>query len=260
MSNVYWGVHGAVSAGANASVLLIGDSWFWYPVDNLAVEIGAALPNQTFVVVGNNGSEAAQWREKYRKEIDYAFKWYGAGVQALMLSGGGNDIAGMSDFLRILQDNCAKATTVDECYRQGQPEAILSTIIGAYREVVLRFRAYNPHAPVLVHNYDHAWPTGKGLFGPADWLKAPMDRAKVPKALRRDLFKDLLKRLRKAQLALKHDKALGSIVAVASAGTLPEPDSGHEQWWANELHPTPAGFKRLAHKAFVPELRKLNLA
>lgn len=257
MQNVYWGVHGALAASANATILMVGDSWFWYPVDNLAVEIGNALPEQTLVAIGNSGAEAVQWSDKYRKDIDFGFKMYGAGAQVLMVSGGGNDVAGMKDFPKLLLDNCSKATTVEECFRPGQPEAIISRIIGAYRELVLRFRAYNPKARVLMHNYDHAWPTGKGLFGPADWLKEPMDFTKVPKGLRRDLFKELVKRLRKGQLELAKDKVMGPMVAVASAGTLPDGENVTDQWWANELHPTPAGFKRLATKAFVPELKKI---
>jgi hypothetical protein len=129
-------------------------------------------------------------------------------VRALLLSGGGNDVAGMKDFLRLLQDDCSTAASVAACYREGQPDALISRIVAAYREVVLRFRAYNPNAPVLMHNYDNAWPTGQGLFGPADWLKKPMDAAKVPQALRRPLFKDLLARLRLGQLALAQEPAL----------------------------------------------------
>ena len=110
-----------------------------------------------------------------------------------------------------------------------------------------------------MHNYDFAWPTGKGLFGPADWLKAPMTKAKVPKGLRRELFKELLNRLRDAQLILKKEKAMGALVAVRSAGTRPEEEAGKEQWWVNALHPTPDGFKLLVKKAFLPELRKIQV-
>jgi len=262
MSNVYWGVHGALSDGATPSVLMIGDSWFWYPMDNLAVELGGAFPAQTFVVVGYNGAEAAQWSDTYRKDIDFGFKMYGSGIQALMLSGGGNDIAGMSDFLRLLQDDCTQAQAPADCFRAGQPDAIIAKIMGAYRELILRFRAYNAAAPVLMHNYDYAWPTGEGVFGPADWLQAPMDQAKVPKVpetLRPELFKELVNRLRKAQLLLKKDKALGPLVAVRSAGTLPNEADAKDRWWANELHPTPAGFRLLVKKAFAPELQKLQL-
>jgi hypothetical protein len=257
MDNVFWGVHGALSAKANPTILMIGDSWFWYPLDNIALEIGCVMTDQTLVVVGNNGADAAQWSDKYRKDIDFGFKMYGSAVRALLLSGGGNDIAGMSDFLRLLKDNCSKAKVVNECFREGQPEALLAKIIGAYREVILRFRAYNKVAPVLMHNYDNAWPTGKGVLGPADWLKAPMDKAKVPQNLRRALFKELIQRLHMAQMALKIEKILAPLIAISSAGTLPENDSSKDQWWANELHPTPAGFKRLAAKAFIPELKKI---
>lgn len=64
MKNAFWGVHGAISVAANPSLLLIGDSWFWHPIDNLANEIGAALSQQTLVVVGNNGYGAAQWSDQ----------------------------------------------------------------------------------------------------------------------------------------------------------------------------------------------------
>jgi hypothetical protein len=242
VSNIYWGVSGALHDGANPTIMVISDSWFWYPIDNLAIEIGGAMPNQTLVVVGNNGAEAAQWSDKLRKSIDFAYKMYASSVQALMLSGGGNDVAGTSDFLRILQDNCSKATTATECFRPGQPDAIIAKIIGAYKEVILRFRAYN-------------------------WLKVPMDLAKVPRdmALRRDLFRTLIASLRTAQLALAKDKALGPgrLVAIKSAGTMPEPSDptaqNDDQWWANELHPTPKGFRLLAAKAFIPALKGVGL-
>lgn len=259
MASVYWGTFGAINAGANPVALFLGDSWFWYPLDNLAIEIGAAYPNNDFLVVGKNGAEAAEWDTKLRKDVDFAFKTYASGVQALVLSGGGNDIAGMADFLRILADNCSQATTVAECYRVAQPDVILSTITSAYRTVILKFRAYNAAATVFTHNYDNAWPTGKGVFGPADWLKAPMDKAKVPKALRRDLFKDLLARLRQAQLALAKEQGLGPLVAIASAGTMPDDPTGVDRWWANELHPTPAGFRLLARKAFIPAMKKVGI-
>ena len=256
MANVYWGVHSALAATASPTIMLIGDSWFWYPFDNLASEIGGALAQETLVVVGYSGAEAAQWSDKYRKDIDFGFKMYASSVKALMLSGGGNDIAGMSDFLRLLEDDCSKAKSIQDCLRAGQPDAILSKIMGAYREVILRFRGWNPTAPVITHNYDKAWPTGKGVLGPADWLKAPMDKARVPNdlELRRGLFAYLIDSLRSAQLALKKDKALGEIWALKTAGTLPDDPDSKEQWWANELHPTPQGFQLLANKVFLPAL------
>lgn len=259
MGNVYWGVPGALQALANPTILVVADSWFWYPLDNLATEISARMGNQTIVVIGNNGAEADQWDNKYRKQIDHGFKMYAEGAQALIVSGGGNDVAGMSDFLRLLKEDCAFANDVAACYADAQPEQILTRIIGDYRSLIVKFRAYNKTAPVFMHNYDYAWPTGDGLFGPADWLKKPMAFAKVPANLRRALFRDLLDRLGQAQQDLATDANLAPLVAVASAGTMPEDEANAQQWWANELHPTPRGFKLLARKAFVPELQKAGL-
>jgi hypothetical protein len=251
--NVYWGTHSLLADNGNATLLGIGDSWFWYPFDNLAVEVAAKLPNHTLLIVGRNGAEAADWATRCRKDIDFAFRMFGTGVQALLLSGGGNDIAGINDFTRLLQDDCSKAKKLDECWREGEPSSTISAIEGHYRALIARFRGWNPNAPVVVHHYDHAWPSGEGLFGPADWLKAPMDRARVPAKLRREMFKALVLSLKAAQERMAADPALGVIVA-NTAGVLPEDD---KSWWANELHPTPAGFRLLARKAVLPALRRV---
>lgn len=253
MSNVFWGSTSMQQDPdqQSPSLLLVGDSWFWYPVDNLAVEIGAKLRQQVLLVVGRNGAEAAEWASKYRQEIDRAFKLYATGVRALLLSGGGNDIAGMDDFLRLLQPDCSQAVTVDDCFAPGQPDTVMDSIDVAYRELVTRFRSRNKDAPVFLHQYDYAWPTGKGLFGPADWLKAPMDAAKVPAALRRPLFKQLIGLLKLKQIDMSLDPALGTVVVMDTAGVLPEDD---DSMWANELHPTPSGFRRIVRQAVVPAL------
>lgn len=256
MSDVYWGTPGAINALANPTVMFFGDSWFWYPISNLPRAIHASFSTHDFLVIGRNGADASEWKDKFRKDIDRAFKFYGDAVQALVLSGGGNDVAGSADFLRIINADCSKATSVKECYQPGQPESLLSGLFGAHKAVILKFRAHNPRAPVLLHNYDNAWPSGKGLFGPSDWLKAPMDAAKVPKKLRRDLFKDLIAQLHDMHQALAKDAALAPVVAIRTAGTLPEKADEAGSWWANELHPSVRGFQLIADTKFVPELKK----
>ena len=249
MKNVFWGVHSALQDNAFASVLMIGDSWWWYPIDNLATEVGALFQDEIFVVIGHNGAEASEWSQGMRKAINFGFDMYASGCKALLLSGGGNDVAGQDDFLRLLNANCSSATTVDQCFARIQPDAVITGIMNAYREVIVRFRAHNPNAAVVMHNYDNAWPTGKGFFGPGTWLKAPMDTAQVPQALRRDVFKSLVNKLHVAQVALAKEPGLGPgpLVAVQTSGELPEdPGPTDERWWANELHPTPKGFKRIA--------------
>ena len=127
----------------------------------------------------------------------------------------------------------------------------MDIIDGAYRNLIDRFRARNPNAPVFLHQYDYAWPTGKGLFGPADWLKEPMDAALVPTKLHRPLFKELIGLLKLRQIDMSLDAALGTVVVLDTAGVLPE---DNDSMWANELHPTPAGFRRIVRQAVLPAL------
>ena len=73
MSGIYWGTPGALNAGANPSVIFLGDSWFWYPAGNLPLAIHQSFDSHDFLVVGRNGAEAAEWKDKYRKDIDTVF-------------------------------------------------------------------------------------------------------------------------------------------------------------------------------------------
>ena len=253
---VYWGLNTYRSNPeiiGDPTILLLGDSWFWYPANNLASELAAQLDGEhRLLVLGRNGAEAQEWSTKYKKELDLALNWYGGNAQALLLSGGGNDIAGSEDFGPIIEDNCSKKSSVNECYSPGQPAAILSRIQAAYREVIATFRRYNTTAPVFCHNYEKAWPSGKGVFGPAKWLKAPMDEAKVPKKFRHDLFVDLLEQLNASQEELAEpSEKLAPIVAIKTTGTL----SDTEDIWANELHLKPKQFSAMVTKAWIPALK-----
>ena len=106
---VYWGLSTYRSNPeiiGEPTILLLGDSWFWYPANNLASELAAQLDGEhRLLVLGRNGAEAQEWSTKYKKELELAFSWYGGHAQALLLSGGGNDIAGSEDFGPIIEDN-----------------------------------------------------------------------------------------------------------------------------------------------------------
>lgn len=257
---VFWGISSMVSSPdvvGNPTLILVGDSWFWYPFNNLASELAAQLQGEhKLLVLGNNGAEAQEWSSKYRKEIDLAFKWYASTCEGLLLSGGGNDIAGSEDFDPIIEDKCAGATSVGACYSPGQPDATLNKIQASYRELVMKFRKYSPTAPVICHNYEKAWPTGKGVFGPADWLKAPMDKAGVPKPLRHDLFADLLLRLHNCQKSLTEpSEKLGKVLPILTTGTLPD----KADIWANELHLKPGAFDKMVKQAWIPALSSIGI-
>jgi hypothetical protein len=137
---------------------------------------------------------------------------------------------------------------VAECWRDGEPDGCRPRR-GRYERIIARARADGFNGPVVVHNYDYAIPTGKGFFLFGKWLKAPMDLARVPSALRGPLVRELIDRL---EIMLKGlDDPSAQVHCVDSSGTLAEDE------WANELHPTPAGFDRIVRERWIPVVAPL---
>jgi len=180
-------------------------------------------------------------------------------LSAVFLSGGGNDFAGFNDLRPLLKDSCSKAKTEKACYRPGEDERTLGWLMKKIAEnysllIGQIFMMARPGTMVFLHNYDYAYPTGKGVFGgKADWLKPALVAAGVPAKLRQPCIKHLIDTFTDtlANIA-KQDPA--RIVLVDSRGTLKKKD------WANELHPKPAGFKRIATQAWGPVLAQHGLA
>ena len=52
---------------------------------------------------------------------------------------------------------------------------------------------------------------------------------------------------------------LGAVVAVKSAGAMPEDDATQGRGCANALHPTPSGFELIVRKALLPELARISI-
>ncbi|NVM93287.1 hypothetical protein FHT32_006984 [Variovorax sp. SG517] len=60
--NFFYGHQDALMRGASPTTLAVGDSWFWYPFDNLLGEIAGSRLLQSIVVAGYSGSEALDGR------------------------------------------------------------------------------------------------------------------------------------------------------------------------------------------------------
>ena len=55
----------------------------------------------------------------------------------LVGSGGGNDVAGMKDFLRLVADDCENAADVSDCYRTSEPDHLMAMLMGCYRALTV---------------------------------------------------------------------------------------------------------------------------
>lgn len=259
--NVYWDADDLSDAGYSASILAIGDSWFWYPFPggSLLNQIGpvVAAGQHTILAMGYNGAEIYDYVQgKYRSFVKLALEHHGQGLSAVFLSGGGNDFAGFNDLRPLLASDCSKAKTAKACFRPGNGDHTINWLMQKtgehYTALIGQIFVHTPaEAKVFVHNYDYALPSGKGVLG-TNWLKPALVDARVPAKLRHPCIKYLIDQFTKVleDLAGKNPRR---IHLVDSRNTLARAD------WANELHPKPGGFKKIAVQRWKPALEAVGV-
>lgn len=96
---------------------------------------------------------------------------------------------------------------------------------------------------IFLHPYDDSYPDGRHVPGGSAWLKPALDEAQVPPAVQRTCVASVMGRFATCFSAIATASS-GRIVFVDSRGTLTRSSQ-----WANELHPTPAGFTKIAESA-----------
>ena len=178
----------------------------------------------------------------------------------ILLSGGGND---MIDALQSTDADPARRLLRLQA-EWGSPgsgaaryisdagwavfESHLDDVFGRF--IAARDQGVNKNVPVFFHTYDYATPrnSGAGLgFGP--WLSKAFNSFQVPVADWNDVAEELFERLQKllGQLQSKYPNAhrvdtMGTLVRAGNG------DTGATADWQNEIHPTKAGYRKLAAK------------
>ncbi len=132
--NVYWDWNSMRSDSHSASILAIGDSWFWYPFPggSLINQLGILVePKEHFVLaIGNNGAEAFDYvHGKYKNAVTTALNQHGDGLSAVFISGGGNDFAGLNDLLPLLHPDCSSAHSAADCFKNGGADGTLGGLM-----------------------------------------------------------------------------------------------------------------------------------
>ena len=89
--NVYWNWPSMNADHHAASILAIGDSWFWYPFPGGALlnQLGPLVaPKEHFILaIGNNGAEAFDYVQgKYKIAVTTALNFHGGGLSAVFIS------------------------------------------------------------------------------------------------------------------------------------------------------------------------------
>jgi len=249
----------ALSGGSGSAGVLVaeGDSWFDYPgTDVLSVlEDSFGYDVESVAHKGDRVEDMAYGGgqlDKFTRTLEKVIR-RGTIPKAILLSGGGNDIAG--DEFRVLLNHAESPVS-------GLDKRVLDGVINyrlfySYLTIIAAITAVckakaGRTLPILVHGYDYPIADGRGYWGgwwklPGPWLepgfreKGFVDPARMDKILTTmiDTFNKMLVRVA-AEPAFAH------VTFVDLRGTLPKTPSQYKKWWDNELHPTKKGFKRVA--------------
>jgi hypothetical protein len=229
-----------------------GDSWFDYPfVDVLSVlEDDYGYDIESVAHKGDRVEDMAYeggQLDEFTRRIEKLLR-QNVIPRAILLSGGGNDVAGDEFGMLLNHAMSAKAGLNEQVVAGVVDERVRLAYVFIVSAVtkVCELRV-GRRIPILLHGYDYAVPDGRGFFGgwwllPGPWLQPGFRQkgfgdlqqctALVEKLI--DRFNDMLDGL--VQLPdfshLRHVDLRGTL----SSG------AGYKQFWDNELHPTKKGF------------------
>ena len=246
-----------LSNPGHIKVLAEGDSWFAYPrrffalgeASNLIDILGQA---DDMAVFGRpaNGAQLAQMMAPPRRD-ELLRRLSELPYDALIFSGGGNDIVGEYDFELYLSD---RKPGLDggppswDGFEWARFDSKLAQVRALYLELIERVRFYsrNPDTHIVVHTYDVPPPSDQGfeLFDAIpigdSWMMPYMKTAGVPDDERAGIVRDMLNRFERMLVELEaSDESGDRFHVVQTQGTI-GPDE-----WRNEIHPTPGGFRRI---------------
>ena len=254
------GVAGAVAPAPTSTttqtagyLLAAGDSWFDYPIHDILtrlddnygynIESSAHRGDPIESMVSSVGQ-----LDKFARCMDKIVA-LGAAPKAILISGGGDDIAG-TEFGMLI--NNADLKPIAGWNDQVIAGVIDTRIAAAYRMMILSVNSLcqkdlGRTFPILVHGYDYPVPDGRGFFGggwilPGPWLKPGFDEK---------LFTDLnattqmmmtvIDRFNAMLQNLVQEPGFQNVRYIDLRKTLSNSLANYTDWWANEIHPNGGG-------------------
>jgi lysophospholipase L1-like esterase len=243
----------AVSPAVTKGFLIAeGDSWFDYPgTDVLDALHQSAYNVESVARAGDRVEMMAFGRGQLDDFVAAVEKVIGGGntPKAILLSGGGNDIAGDEFGFLINHAGSPKQGFNDSVVRGVIEERIHDAYVFIIQTITaLCQKILGQKVRIVVHGYGYPIPDGRGVFvfglGPGPWLRPgfiekgfnnlTQNTDMMHKLI--DRFNDMVKGVA-AQFA--HVRYVDLRNVLPATGSL----------WANELHPKENGFK-LAAKEF----------
>jgi hypothetical protein len=250
-------------------LLAIGDSWFDYPIhdvltkleDNYGynVESSAHKGDPIEAMVSPVGQ-----LDKFARCMDKVVS-LGAAPKAILVSGGGDDIAG-AEFGMLINNSGLGIGGWNDQVVSG---VIDTRIAAAYRMMFLSIndlcqKDLGRIFPILVHGYDYPVPDGRGFLGgwgplPGPWLKPGFDEKLFNDiGMTTQMMAALIDRFSTMLQNLVKEAGFENVHYVDLRKTLPTAPDIYTNWWANELHPTGGGLLSTPFDGFAAVAAKFE--
>jgi lysophospholipase L1-like esterase len=252
-----------------------GDSWFEYPlgwdvvkvlkgryghdISNIAVH-GSTMNDIVYGLVPKNWLGIPQ-ADAVDRETELINLIQQKQPQAVLLSGGGNDIAGDGFFFSFINNSKSNLTGANQEVIDG---VINATFRDAYKGLIDLIHFHAAAVQVFVHGYDYPWPDGRAAINIGVWKAGPwfhktfnvknfpyddedvagdeeLTRRRKIVAVFIDRFNEMLKALERTYPGFVHHVELRNTL-----GTIDSDPSLRTKYWANELHPNNDGFVMVA--------------
>lgn len=224
-------------------IITEGDSWLSFPIHANTVDFLDEWSDRkiSLLRLESSGDEALRIiGGKQKAKLAKFLERYP--VQALIFSGGGNDVVG-SDLLSLLNKK-TPAMTWQECVNETTTAARFERLKSAYLDLLHLRDEERPNCVLYVHCYDWAIPSGRGAVmwgikvGP--WMRQHLEAKGINDPDdQRKIIRHLLERFRDLMVGVAQHP---NVVMVDTLGTLKETE------WNDELHPTRKGFEKIARK------------
>lgn len=247
-------------AGPPPAGLLVaeGDSWFDYPFNDILskLEDEHGFDVQAVAHLGDTVENMAYGDDQFddfTRLLEKLLK-QGRVPDAILISGGGNDIAG-GEFAMLLNHVLSGLPPVNADVLHGVVDVRIRNaytfLIAGLTQIAQDY--LGQPIPILLHGYDYAVPDGRGVLGgwaflPGPWLRPSLHR-KGHKNLSSN--KAIIATLIDALNAMLQQVAawppFGHVKYVNLRGTL-KTGANYQDDWANEIHPTADGFSAVAAK------------
>jgi hypothetical protein len=249
------GLRKQLACGTRGSLIFLGDSWGDYP----GCDLVQVLEQEGYRVdsLARRGStlEDLVFDESNDAHFGRIFaRCWGEGRQpkAVIVSAGGNDLTGAT-LAAMLYHRRSGLGPISRMAAQG---VLTDRLHAYYRTLCYAITAHcrfhwQTYIPILVHGYGYAVPDGRGYLGggwvlPGPWLKPAFDqKGWLNVGDNAVVVSSLVDQINSTIATLPATEGLGHVRHVDLRSVLVAPD--YRQLWADELHPTPEGF-RLAGK------------